>query len=97
MRDIDLKSLDPGIVSTVILLRAYGFETTDSGDGETKPEEYRTIPGPHVVVQVPANDLVREADRLLDVLKTCKASISSIEASYSPLDGVALIVLCGRV
>lgn len=37
MSDIDYEALDPGIRRTVRWLRSLGFETTDSGDGVTKP------------------------------------------------------------
>ena len=33
----ETEALDPGIRRLVTLLRAHGFETTDSGDGVTKP------------------------------------------------------------
>jgi hypothetical protein len=32
----EIAALDPGIRKTVLWLRAYGFETTDSGDGVSK-------------------------------------------------------------
>ena len=55
MGDLNYAELDPGIRRVVAMLRHFGFETTDSGDGVTKfkdpswdPDEL--IPFPHVVV-----------------------------------------------
>lgn len=57
--DFDYTQLDPGIQDIVRQLHAWGFETTDSGDGVTKfqvPEPERMdgiLDFPHVVVIFP--------------------------------------------
>ena len=76
-------ALDPGIRRLVTLLRAHGFETTDSGDGVTKPRAaFAEHPGwcerdlvevgiltmPHVHIRV-SRDMCDEADRLLCILR----------------------------
>jgi hypothetical protein len=51
---LDYETLDPGIRDVVRRLRDRGFETTDSGDGVSKPAEWyaagEAIPFPHVVI-----------------------------------------------
>ena len=66
------EELDPGIRHTVRWLQSEGFNTTDSGDGETKlqgDDPYPcALPFPHVVVSVSPANLYEEADRLWELL-----------------------------
>ena len=85
----DLDALDPGIRTTVLLLSAHGFVTTDSGDGVSKPFESRTFEVPHVVCRVDdPQRLVKEAHRLGDVLPVGWR----VEANYCPHDRIGLLV-----
>lgn len=100
----DLNDLDPGICRTVLQLRDWGFTTTDSGDGMSKPEEERTIDAPHVAMVVrPAENAIRECDRLAGLLtergiplaSRGLGSLPSLEVLYEPTDGVAVMLLRG--
>jgi len=70
------REYDKGIGMTVEWLQAHGFETTDSGDGVSKPEAGEVGEGgvvevqafPHVVAVVPPEALAGEADRLACML-----------------------------
>lgn len=108
--DIDYASLDPGIQHAVRFLRQHGFDTTDSGDGYTKPQNERTIEGPHVFCRVEHYSLgAREADRalklLLEALKLNQqlvttprewATILLVEASYSAIDRTCILSITGE-
>lgn len=106
----DPDALDPGIRRTVMALRVSGFRTTDSGDGVSKPDMACALPVPNVYMVVDAPVMVAEADRLLVVLTdlvkpgTLEATEMAdghevmrvtIEASYCPTDGVAILALHG--
>lgn len=85
---IDYEQLDPGIRDIVRTLRQAGFETTDSGDGVSKPEDERVFEEPHVVCTVSITDIVAEADRLHRLLSDCWR----VEASYCPNERSAVIL-----
>lgn len=72
--DIDYDELDPGIRKTVRLLRAAGFDTTDSGDGQSKfknSDAGCAIDMPNVfIVVADKHRIALEADRLLMFLKS---------------------------
>jgi len=92
---IDLSSIDPGIRRLVALLRAHGFETTDSGDGVTKPADERALDIPHVFsVVADRHQLIAEADRLVAVLRAAGVEISGEQVcvSYEP-GGPAILCL----
>jgi hypothetical protein len=92
-----LAGLDPGVRRLVAYLRALGHETTDSGDGQSKPEEDRALDGPHVFIRVEPERIVARANALkLDVerLGYC-VEPGTIQASYDPADGCAVIALLG--
>ena len=100
MTTLDLNVLDQGIQQTVAWLREQGFETTDSGDGATKSElieDGEALDVPHVFMRV--DDplmLIAESQRLAALV--CAKGLGeecSIEASYSPLDGVSILALMG--
>lgn len=83
--------LDPGIRAVVLRLRSAGFETTDSGDGVSKPVDERVFEVPHVACRAVADSLLGffgEARRLLRVL----GPPWRVEASYCPNDDSALLL-----
>jgi hypothetical protein len=79
-----LAALDPGIRTTVLTLRAAGFETTDSGDGVSKPAEWyaagEALRYPHVACVISRKDCFSEADRMAEIL----GADWHVEASYTP-------------
>lgn len=99
-------TLNPGIQRTVALLRAHGFETTDSGDGKTHTFGC-DLPVPYVhMLVIPASALVERADALMTFLIKRGVSFADeaiseegelvgphLEAHYSPADGLATISL----
>jgi hypothetical protein len=102
VNDPNYDELDPGVQGTVWLLRRAGFETVDSGDGASKDPEYEdTLPFPHVHMLSTPSELVRDADRLKAVLEEAGVAFRAvdpetdphIEASYSPVDGHAVLSL----
>lgn len=101
--DIDYVLLDPGIIGAVRFLRHHGFNTTDSGDGYTKPLDERTIEGPHVFCTV-SNYAAGafEADRALLEIKRYLGNVGSastrllVEASYSSEDETCILSLTGE-
>lgn len=110
--DINYDELDPGIRDTVRWLDEHGFETCDSGDGESKFEEGWTeddgaMPFPHVIIHCLRENLVMEADRLAIMLLQEGMSIDMgekpvngnlhIQAMYNPGDLGASIMLVGTV
>lgn len=96
-----MNNLNPKIKATVEWLRQNGFNTTDSGDGETHDFECdQNIPYVHMVVKPEV--LIYETRRLVNWLtekgvklepqnETGKAQ--TVEACFSPLDGIATISL----
>ena len=111
MNYVNVEELDPGIRKTVLWLRSLGYETTDSGDGKTKPTggDECALTFPHVVIRVRPYQLQPVADGLMEMLRfhhgvevtpmTPEASASAptptIEASYNPADGIAIVMLYG--
>jgi len=108
---IDLTVLDPGIRAAVAFMRHHGYETTDSGDGRTKPIDERVLDVPHVFARVEPSDMLGETVRLARLLKgkcglkvaplrpdrrTPLADEVSIEASFCPAGGTAIISVMGR-
>lgn len=105
-----IAALNPGIRATVQWLREKGFNTCDSGDGQTH-DHACDLPVPFVHIRVcnPCN-LIATADFLMVMLKNhhgidfnnaphpqddpeAASRYPHIEASYSPVDGVAIISL----
>jgi len=95
---INYNELDPGIRETVRLLRTHGFKTTDSGDGVSKVDG---LSFPHVAMLVTEGEMVREAKRLLKLLRQRGLSFEphnsgdfpTIEVSYNPVDGHCVLFL----
>lgn len=69
---VDYAALDPGIREIVRRVNDAGFETTDSGDGVSKPADWyaigEAIPFPHVVAATTPGLMVPAAERLAAVL-----------------------------
>jgi hypothetical protein len=66
MSDVKYSALDPGIREVVRLLRGWGFDTTDSGDGVTKPLDFEGVLRiPHVHCVHDLADDVFEAARFM--------------------------------
>lgn len=93
MDDINEKALDPGIRDIVMMIRRAGFETTDSGDGKSKPPEGRVFNFPHVVVKSTKAGLLVESEVLLAFLDRAGKRPRSVEASYNPVDASAIIFI----
>lgn len=79
----ELAALDPGIRDTVAHLRASGFDTTDSGDGHSKPADWfasgEAMPFPHVAALTTPSRMVADAERMASVL----GGGWVVEASYA--------------
>lgn len=100
-----MNDLNPGIRATVEWLTKNGFKTTDSGDGETHAHECDQ-PVPYVHMLVPPSRLVREADRLVELLKgegiVCEpmnedGTSPFVQASYNPSDGAGGVLTVWNV
>src|SRR5882672_6019684 len=94
-------ALDTGIRATVRLLWDAGFVTTDSGDG-TKEDMACAIGVPHVFMRCDPAVLVVEARRLAYFatshrLVAAEGYGSAVQATYSPADGVAMLMLFGTL
>lgn len=98
-----MSDLNPGIVKTVEWLREQGFNTVDSGDGETHEFEC-DLPMPYVHMRVEdVGQMAAEAQRLERTLRLQKGvntgpcnedgTAPCIEAHYNPADGYAIISL----
>lgn len=97
--------LDPGIRHTVEWLQGLGFNTTDSGDGKTKIGiDEDALDFPHVFMVVKPSDLVGHAGHLMAYLRAIGIEVKpngmdekqpTIEATYDPADGSAIIGLFG--
>lgn len=88
-----VRALDEGVRDLVVWLRAQGFETTDSGDGVSKPPVGRVFDVPHVFIRVAPDDLFSETARLVRAFAERGGEEPTIEATYRPADGVALVGL----
>lgn len=101
--------LNPGIVRTVTWLRAHGFDTRDSGDGQT--HQHACDRGyAYVSARVDPARLIHECGRLVVLLAEAGLEVAPIargfegadgvsrpciQGSYDPGDGVAVIDLMG--
>ena len=94
-------ALDPGIRRLVTLLRANGFNTTDSGDGSKTTTMGCAPDGPMVATVTRGTALVTDAHAVHDLLErhTKPATLTrkdvSIEGSYCTVDNMALVVVIG--
>lgn len=82
--------LDPGIRKTVLLLRSWGFKTTDSGDGVTKVQggydPRCVLPFPHVAMICDPEALITESQRLLEILVGYGIDMGELAEDWSNLD-----------
>lgn len=88
---LDLNELDPGIRDIVARLRAAGFETTDSGDGVTKPPGPDVLPYPHVAMVTTREKLVSDSRFLLAFLRD-NGIEPLVEATFYPATDDAVIL-----
>jgi hypothetical protein len=96
--DIDYSILDPGIRVVVATLRAMGLETSDSGDGETKPHDCRTVEGPHVYMGCKHDDLILTCEFVLEGLRAftkTKLKHVAIQGMYDPAVKSAGVLVVG--
>jgi hypothetical protein len=98
---LDLTTLDPNIRETVRRLRLSGFNTTDSGDGTTKPEDERTMDGPHIIM-TGGDNVERAAQDLLQIVRSWGIKVGkqgvfpvSIQADYCPVSRLRILYLFG--
>lgn len=104
-----LATLNPNIARTVAWLRDLGYETCDSGDGQTHLAACDR-PYPYVCMKCPPDLLVQSAMELRETLRGLGVPVVSvtaafaagerpsgvcIQASYDPIDGYALLDLMG--
>ena len=61
------KNINPGILKTVHRLRAYGYETIDSGDGQAHDFECDRD-YPYVVIRLPDDRIVRKCHALMSAI-----------------------------
>jgi len=103
----EIQSINPGIRSTVQKLREWGFETCDSGDGETAQFDC-DLDCPYVHIMVDAESIASETDRLVGLLveagicfddpphpqyePDASSKFPVIEASYLPLQNRAAAI-----
>lgn len=93
---IEYNELDPGIRWVVIWLNKIGFETTDSGDGRTKPPGPDVLPYAHVAIKSSPTSLLSDADHLrrrIDDARPGGSVMPSIQATYDPADQSAVILV----
>jgi hypothetical protein len=64
----ELEQINPGIRHTVQVLRSWGFDTQDSGDGQTHNHEC-DLPHPYVHISVHPSKLTGETLRCLSLLE----------------------------
>lgn len=94
----DYDKLDPGIRATVRRIHSWGFSTTDSGDGVTKPAagDEDALDEPHIHILVDPERGIAEAARLRMCLSMHSLStVGHIQFTYSPDDGIGILSLYG--
>lgn len=95
--EIDYDALDPGIRAVVQAINEWGWVTTDSGDGVSKPADHECVLRfPHVFCESHAlpSSLVSEANLLTKYLREAFGPEWYVEVSYSTKDGKA--ILCAQ-
>ena len=98
--------LNPGIVRTVALLREHGFETTDSGDGETHAAECDQMTG-YVAIATTPDKVISTAGAVAKCLHDHGVTIvpmgpsteeqggACVQATYDVANGSAMILVEG--
>lgn len=97
MQEIDYSELNPGIRETVRFMREHGYETVDSGDGQTHDHKCGRD-YPYVTALVPIMDIAKAASKLESLFMEhhdidftwVGQDGPEIEASYQP-GSVALV------
>lgn len=100
-----MSEINPGIRRTVALLNANGYETCDSGDGETRDFECDRD-DPYVVVKLfvgsVGDSFIYRTRRLLKLLTDQGIQVHEvgmglpcIQASYDPVNNVGVIDITG--
>lgn len=89
--DIDYRKLDPGIREVVRKLRDLGWETTDSGDGVSKPAMTCAMPFPNVAVETTRVFFFHDAQRLARDLDRIEPRWT-VEATYWPASGSVILL-----
>lgn len=98
---INYNEIDPGVRRLVRWLNDRGYRTTDSGDGVTKVGTMDcALRVANVAILATCFDLVQEARSLLEDFAKIGVIVENIEgatiqATYSPIDNVAVILLLG--
>lgn len=99
MSELNLEELDPGIREVVRRLRKAGFNTTDSGDGVSKPEMECALDVPNVHMVFP-NDWDSEGaywdtNRLLKVVTSWGVEVKpgDIQLTYCPVQESSILSL----
>lgn len=93
---VNYKALDPGIRDIVRQLNEAGFETTDSGDGYSKPPLACVLPFPHVAIKSSRDALIEDADRVYRWLAEHRRRARFIQATYDPKDQSAIVFVGWR-
>lgn len=99
LRKWEVPGVDPGVRKLVALLRAHGFNTTDSGDGVSKDLEEHECALPFANVFIRHDDpatLIATTDRLTNILTDLVGGLrdgQSVEASYSTHTGSVIAVV----
>ena len=94
MNTLNYADLDVGIRNTVRLLRDAGFETTDSGDGVSKPQiEGCTLPVPHVFAHTTPVRAFKDAARMARLL----GKGWHVELSYSTADQQCFLLAIAKM
>lgn len=87
------KGLDPGIEALVLALRSQGFNTTDSGDGYSKPPDERVFECRHVIITLDDDDTLEYWAQLLQQwLDQNGYREFAVEASFRPRDGKKVLI-----
>ncbi len=94
---VRLSALDPGIRRLVVALREANFDTTDSGDGVSKPDVGRVFDVPHVFMVIEPGAIVAESQRLVETLRRLGVRVKPgvVQANYDPADGLATLGVFG--
>lgn len=93
-----LNELSPGIKDFVIWLNKLDFQTVDSGDGSSYQKGMAgACSFSMVAIKSTAERLVWDADNLFSELFSIRNKINlnalTIEATYSPIDKISIIVI----
>lgn len=80
LEEINYEELDPGIREIVRRLRELGWDTTDSGDGASKPDMECAMPFANVAIATSVKGMTLGARALMRDLDTISTSTRSSPA-----------------